>query len=124
MPWHDLCDTRRMTLTWSVAAAVLFGALLHASWNALVKSSKDKALDTALIILFGSLVTLPLLLWLGPPSVEAWPYIAASVLVHIGYYFALTRAYQHGDLGLTYPLMRGSAPLLVAITTTLFLGEP
>jgi len=47
-----------MTLTWPVVAAVLFGALLHASWNALVKSSQDKALDTAVIHLVGSLLAL------------------------------------------------------------------
>jgi hypothetical protein len=46
-----------MTLTWGVVAAVLFGALLHASWNALVKSSTDKALDTALIHLMGSIAS-------------------------------------------------------------------
>jgi phosphonate utilization associated putative membrane protein len=120
---HTICDTSRMTLTWFVAAAVLFGALLHASWNALVKSSTDKTLDTALIHLLGSVVTLPLLFWLGPPPASAWPYIAASVLIHIGYYIALARAYQHGDLGLAYPLMRGSAPLLVALTSAIFVGE-
>lgn len=112
-----------MTLTWPIAAAVLFGALLHASWNALVKSSQDKTLDTALIHLLGSLVTLPLLFWLGPPPLTAWPYIAASVLIHIGYYIALARAYHHGDLGLAYPLMRGTAPLLVALSSALFVGE-
>jgi uncharacterized membrane protein len=48
-----------MALTWPVVAAVLFGALLHAGWNALVKSSSDKSLDTALIHLLGSVVAIP-----------------------------------------------------------------
>ena len=112
-----------MSLTWSVVAAVLFGALLHASWNALVKSSADKALDTAVIHLVGSFIGLPLLLLTGLPPVAAWPYIGASVVIHIGYYIALTGAYKHGDLGLTYPLMRGSAPMLVALACTWGLGE-
>ncbi len=112
-----------MTLTWTVVAAVLFGALLHASWNALVKSSTDKALDTALIHLLGSVVTLPLILLLGWPKPEAWPFIAASVTIHIAYYLLLTGAYKHGDLGLTYPLMRGTAPLLVALASVATLGE-
>ena len=112
-----------MTLTWGVAAAVLFGALLHASWNALVKSSSDKALDTALIHLIGSLLALPLLLLAGLPPPGAWPYILASVVIHIGYYIALTGAYRHGDLGLTYPLMRGLGPMLVALSSSLALGE-
>lgn len=112
-----------MSLTWPVVAAVLFGALLHAGWNALVKSSADKALDTALIHLLGSLIAIPLVLWLGWPRAEAWPYIVASVTIHIAYYIALTGAYKHGDLGLTYPLMRGTAPLLVALSATLTVGE-
>jgi phosphonate utilization associated putative membrane protein len=113
-----------MTLTWTIVAAVLLGAMLHASWNALVKSSTDKALDTALIHLLGSFVTLPLvLLWLGWPRAESWPFIVGSVTIHIAYYIALTGAYRHGDLGLTYPLMRGVAPLLVALSATLTVGE-
>jgi phosphonate utilization associated putative membrane protein len=112
-----------MALTWPVMAAVLFGALLHASWNALVKSSTDKALDTAVIHLVGSLVAVPLALLLGVPARESWPFIGASVVIHIAYYIALTGAYKHGDLGLTYPLMRGTAPLLVALSATATVGE-
>jgi phosphonate utilization associated putative membrane protein len=112
-----------MTLTWPVVGAVLIGALLHASWNALVKASADKALDTATIHLVGSLLTLPLALLIGWPAAAAWPFILASVVIHIAYYIALTGAYQHGDLGLTYPLMRGTAPLLVALSAAMTVGE-
>ncbi len=112
-----------MSISWPVVLAVLFGALLHAGWNALVKSSTDKALDTALIHLIGSAIALPLLLWVGLPPSACWPFIAASVVIHIGYYIALTGAYQHGDLGLTYPLMRGTAPMLVAMASVTMLGE-
>jgi len=112
-----------MTLTWTVVAAVLFGALLHASWNALVKSSSDKALDTATIHVVGSLLAVPLAFGVGLPPVAAWPFILASATIHIAYYIALTGAYKHGDLGLTYPLMRGTAPLLVALSAATLLGE-
>jgi phosphonate utilization associated putative membrane protein len=112
-----------MTLTWPVVAAVLLGALLHASWNALVKSSSDKALDTATIHVVGSLLAVPLLLLVGLPPAASWPYILASATIHIAYYIALTGAYKHGDLGLTYPLMRGTAPLLVALSAASMLGE-
>ncbi|MCU0928563.1 MAG: EamA family transporter [Burkholderiaceae bacterium] len=110
-------------LTWPVVAAVLFGALLHAGWNALVKSSGDKALDTALVHFMGALVALPLLLWAGLPRIESLPFIAASLVIHVGYYIALAGAYQHGELGLTYPIMRGFAPLLVAMGSATFIGE-
>jgi len=112
-----------MILTWPVAGAVLVGALLHASWNALVKSSSDKALDTAVIHIVGSLLALPLALLVGWPVAAAWPFILTSVVIHIAYYVALTGAYKHGDLGLTYPLMRGTAPLLVALSAALTVGE-
>ena len=112
-----------MTLTWTVVAAVLLGALLHAGWNVLVKSSTDKTLDTAVIHLLGSLVALPIALVIGWPAPAAWPFILASVVIHIGYYVALAGAYRHGDLGLTYPLMRGTAPLLVALSAAAVVGE-
>jgi phosphonate utilization associated putative membrane protein len=105
-----------------VVLAVLFGALLHATWNALVKSSGDKQLDLALVHLLGALVSLPLLAWVGLPPVAAWPFIGMSLLIHIAYYITLNGAYQHGELGSTYPIMRGSAPLLVALGSTA-LGE-
>ena len=108
-----------MTLTWPVVAAVLFAALLHASWNALIKSGSDKALDTALIHVMGCAVGAALLAVVGLPQRAAWPWLAASVVVHIGYYIALAGAYRHGDLGLTYPIMRGTGPLLVAFVLAL-----
>ena len=110
-------------LTWPIVLAVLFGALLHASWNALIKSSGDKALDTALVHFIGAAIALPFMVWVGLPRAESWPYIAASLVIHIGYYMALVGAYQHGELGLTYPIMRGFAPLLVALASGMAIGE-
>jgi phosphonate utilization associated putative membrane protein len=112
-----------LSLTWPVAGAVLCGAVLHAAWNAIVKSSEDKALDTAVMHLCGSVIAVPILLWAGGPPAAAWPYILASMLIHVGYYETLSRALQHGDLGLAYPLMRGTAPLLVALAATFVFGE-
>lgn len=112
-----------MTLTGPIVLAVLFGALLHASWNALIKSGQDKQLDTALVHSIGFIYALPALLWFGMPDAASLPYIAASITIHIGYYIALAGAYKHGDLGLTYPLMRGCAPLLVALSSFTVIGE-
>ncbi len=112
-----------MTLTWPVVLAVLCGAMLHAGWNALVKSSGDKQADTALVHFLGALVALPVALWVGLPRPECWPFMAASLAIHVGYYIALAGAYQHGELGLTYPIMRGVAPLLVALGSAAIIGE-
>ena len=111
-----------MELTGPIVLAVLCGALLHAVWNALIKSGRDKQVDTAFIHSLGVFVALPLLLWTGLPDRAAWPYIAVSTAVHIGYYIALAGADRHGDLGLTYPLMRGSAPLLAALGGAVSIG--
>ena len=112
-----------LTLTVPVTLIVLFGALLHASWNALIKSATDKSLDTALIHAMGVVVALPLVFIAGLPPIEALPYLIASLVIHVGYYIALAGAYKHGDLGLTYPIMRGLAPLLVALGSGTLIGE-
>jgi phosphonate utilization associated putative membrane protein len=112
-----------LALGWPVVAAVLCGALLHALWNALVKSAGDKTLDTALVHLMGALVALPFALWAGLPAPAAWPFVGASAVIHIGYYVALAGAYQNGELGTTYPIMRGVAPLLVALGSAAVVGE-
>lgn len=112
-----------MTLTWPVILAVLCGAMLHAGWNALVKSSGDKTVDTALVHFLGAFVALPFALWVGLPRPESWPYIGVSLFIHIGYYIALAGAYQHGELGMTYPIMRGFAPFLVALGSGALIGE-
>ncbi len=110
-------------LTWPVVAAMLAGAALHAGWNALVKSAGDKPVDTALLQVFAAAIALPLALAVGLPDRAAWPFIACSLAIHLGYYVALAGAYQHGELGMTYPIMRGSAPLLVALCSATVLGE-
>lgn len=103
--------------------AVLCGAALHAGWNLLVKSAPDKRVDNALITLLAGAVALPAALVVGAPHGAAWPYLAASMLAHLGYYRALAGAYEHGELGQTYPIMRGLAPLLVALASAAFIGE-
>jgi phosphonate utilization associated putative membrane protein len=112
-----------MSLSWPVVAAVLFGALLHASWNALIKSGRDLQLDTALIHVLGCGVGAVLVAIVGLPPAAALPWLAASVVIHVGYYITLVGAYRHGELGFAYPIMRGSAPLLVALQSGRLIGE-
>ena len=110
-------------LSAAVAAAVLGGALLHALWNTLLKAGGDQSADTALLPLCGGLLALPLLAWSGLPARASWPFVLASMAVHLGYYASLAGAYRHGELGSTYPVMRGMAPLWVALASGPLLGE-
>ncbi|MFK0330526.1 EamA family transporter [Rhizobium sp. NPDC090275] len=110
-----------MSLT--VILLVLFGALLHATWNALIKAGTDKALDASLISAGGAIAALPFLPFLPFPSIEALPYIGASAILQFAYFQLVAGAYRAGDIGLVYPLMRGCAPLLVAATSGFVLGE-
>jgi drug/metabolite transporter (DMT)-like permease len=106
-----------------VTALVLGAALLHASWNAIIKSSHDVTLDTALVAAGAGLLSLPLATLLPAPASASWPYLAASIAIHVGYFSTLARAYRIGDLGHAYPLMRGTAPLLAALFGVALLDE-
>jgi phosphonate utilization associated putative membrane protein len=106
-----------------VTALVLGAALLHASWNAIIKSSRDMMLDTALVAAGASVLALPLIAAVPAPASASWPFLAASVAIHVGYFATLARAYRAGDLGHAYPLMRGTAPLLVALFGVALLNE-
>ena len=112
-----------MALSWPVVLAVLAAALLHAGWNAWVKSSGDPRLDMALVNCMGALLALPVLFWTGLPQPQSWPFVAVSSVLHLGYYIALSGAYANGEFGLTYPIMRGLAPLLVALGSASIVGE-
>ena len=106
-----------------VTLLVLGSALLHASWNAVIKSSRDVTLDTALVAAGASILSLPLIIAVPLPARASWPFLAASITIHIGYFATLARAYRVGDLGHAYPLMRGTAPLLVALFGVVLLNE-
>ncbi len=112
-----------MELTPGITFAVLGAAFLHASWNALLKAGSDPLLDTALVALSGTLVALPLAFFVAAPEPASWPYLATSATIHFGYYAALVGAYRAGDLSHGYPIMRGVAPLLVALASAFWFGE-
>jgi drug/metabolite transporter (DMT)-like permease len=112
-----------MELTLGVTLAVLGAALAHAAWNALIKSGRDILLDTALVALGSGVLVAPVLFFVTTPERAAWPYLAASSLIHIGYFFSLVGAYRAGDLSHGYPIMRGVAPLIVALSALAWFGE-
>lgn len=112
-----------MKLELGVAALVLLSALLHASWNAVVKSDADRLLSFGLVMIMGTAMGIAAAPFVTFPPWSAWPWLAGSVVIHNFYYFFLLRAYAHGDLSHVYPIARGSAPLLVAILAGRFAGE-
>lgn len=106
-----------------VALLVLLSALMHAGWNFLVKASPDRLLDTVGLAMAGSLMAACLLPFVPLPAPASLPWLAVTVFVHVGYFLALLAAYRHADLSLAYPVMRGTAPVLVALAAPL-MGEP
>jgi drug/metabolite transporter (DMT)-like permease len=106
-----------------VFLAVLFAAACHAGWNALIKVGLDPLSTTTLISIGSGVVALVFLPLVGVPAVAAWPWLAASVVIHLVYFASLIESYRTGDLGQVYPIARGSAPLMTAGATTIFVGE-
>jgi drug/metabolite transporter (DMT)-like permease len=106
-----------------VLSLVLAAALLHASWNALVKAGGDPFIRLAVVNAVGGLSTVPLLFLVGAPAPASWPYLFGSVVVHHAYYLALGYGYRFGDLSHVYPIARGIAPPLVALAAWAFAGE-
>ena len=112
-----------VNLPWHVTLLVLCAALMHAAWNAIVKSSANKLLDTVTLSMAAGLISLLLLPFLPPPAREAWPWLTASVVLHVFYFLTLAAAYRWGDLSHAYPLMRGTAPMLVALIGIFLLDD-
>src|SRR3989442_7383906 len=112
-----------MEISLPVTLAVLGAALLHASWNVLVKSGADQELETINIAVGSGLVALVGALFLPAPAEASWPWVAGSAVVHILYFVFLAGAYRWGELSYTYPVMRRGGPMIVALVGALALGE-
>jgi drug/metabolite transporter (DMT)-like permease len=106
-----------------VFTAVLFGAACHAAWNAIIKVGLDPLPATTLISTGAGIIALALLPFTGLPPPAAWPWVVASIVIHLLYFIGLSEAYRTGDLGQVYPLARGAAPLMTALATAFFIGE-
>ena len=106
----------------TVFIAVIGAAILHASWNALVKGGADKTLSMGAVILGHVPLALLCIPFVPLPAVESLPYLAAGIVLHGGYQLFLLKSYQTGDLTQVYPIARGSAPLMVALFSVVVLG--
>ncbi len=139
-----------LSLTWTLL--VLLAAVMHAGWNVLVKfglptagggdgalsltwtlldacrleravSATMRSSTATLIMGMAGLIALAFVPFVDFPDRPSWIFLVGSLATHVGYYIFLLLGYRHGNLSLVYPTARGSAPLLVAITSWLFVGE-
>ena len=106
-----------------VFLAVLAAAACHAGWNTLLKLNLEPAASTTLMATASGLIALPLAMIFGLPPQAAWPYLVATVVIHVAYFLALAEAYRIGDLGQVYPIARGAAPLMTAVIAAVWLAE-
>lgn len=106
-----------------VIAIILSAAILHAVWNAIVKTAGDRTTTLGLVA-FGHVIPASVMILVLPfPGGESFVYILLSTVVHFGYYYMLGKAYQHGDLSVVYPIARGIVPALVALWAFLLVDE-
>ena len=108
----------------TVFLAVLAAAFMHAAWNAVLKVRLDRLAAISLMSLGMAAISLAALAVVPLPQGITWMWIAASAILHTGYKIFLVKAYDSGDMAQTYPLARGTAPLLTAVGGALLLGEP
>jgi len=110
-------------LTWGVTGLVLGAGMLHAVWNAIASAVQDKLVAFGLIGVSDTIVSAVALPLAGMPRSAAIAFALGSAVLHVGYNFGLMRAYRLGDFGQTYPLARGTAPLLVAAGAWILANE-
>ena len=111
------------TLSLSVTLAVLAAAVTHAVWNAIAHGIRDQTLAFALIGIGGIAVSIPLVIVAALPRSSSWPYLLASIVIHVFYNLLLMQCYRLGEFSQVYPLARGISPLVVTILAAMFVHE-
>ncbi|MCJ2068920.1 EamA family transporter [Methylobacterium sp. J-030] len=106
-----------------VLACVMCAAILHAGWNAVLRGGDDRLWSMTLMMIAVACVTAVAAVFVPWPNAASWPYVIASAIIHTGYNLSLVRTYRFGDLGQTYPISRGSSPVLVALGAMIFAHE-
>ena len=102
---------------------LLISAVLHTSWNLLIKQAEDKYIVTWWMVTIGGLFALIALLFTGLPPRAMWPFALLSICVEATYFTTLSYAYHDNDFSLIYPVARGSAPAFLALWSFIFLHE-
>lgn len=107
----------------TVALVVLAAAVLHALWNAVAHDIDDKLVAFTLLGFGGFVCSVPLVVFAPVPAAASWPFLGASVVLHVVYNLLLMKAYRLGEFGQVYPLARGTSPLVVTVLAAVFVGE-
>ncbi|CAM3503410.1 EamA family transporter [Rouxiella silvae] len=102
---------------------ILFAALLHASWNALLRGGVDRLWSMTVMCMAVAVASTIIAIFVTPPAKASWKYAVLSAMLHVGYNLFLVRSYKAGDLGQTYPISRGSSPILITLAAAIFAGE-
>lgn len=110
-------------MTVFVVVIILSAAILHAVWNAIVKTAADRTTTLGLVALGHVIPGAVMVAYLPLPELESLGYVALSTLIHFGYFYLLGQAYKHGDLSVVYPIARGIVPALVALWAMVFADE-
>jgi drug/metabolite transporter (DMT)-like permease len=106
-----------------IVSLVLFAALLHASWNALLRGGADRLWSMTIMCIAIAVTCVVAAAFMVPPAAASWGYAVLSAVLHVGYNLFLVRSYRVGDLGQVYPISRGSSPALIALGAAVFAGE-
>jgi drug/metabolite transporter (DMT)-like permease len=107
----------------AISFLVLLAALLHASWNAVLRAGVDRFWSMTIMCLATACVCAIVACFVPAPARVSWGCAVLSALFHVGYNLFLVRTYRTGDLGQTYPIARGTSPLLVALGAAVFASE-
>jgi drug/metabolite transporter (DMT)-like permease len=102
-------------LTPAIITAVIGAGALHACWNAIAKQVTDRLMAFAWISAAQMAVGGAALAVTGLPARQAVPYVITSAIIHIGYDLGLMNSYRLGAFNQTYPIARGTSPLVVAV---------
>jgi len=107
----------------TVIGLTLCAAVLHATWNAALRSGVDRLWFITVMSFATTVAAVPFVLLLPLPLPKSWMYVGISAVLQVVYSIFLARAYRYGELGQVYPVVRGSVPLMVSIGGFVLAGQ-
>ena len=100
---------------------ILFAALCHASWSAIVKNSNNGLAIMAITSIIEIIIFLPLVFAVPFPTIDIWYFIIATTVLHGLYRYSVIVSYQYGDLSFVYPIARGGSCLIIGFVSLLLI---